>query len=125
MNKRARKRKRPVRPLDKYAFKQHVRRWAERIGVQAREIHVRTMTANWASCSRTGRVTFSTGLLIEPAAWREYVIVHELLHLQVPNHGKLFKALLTAFLPNWEKTIAAQERRNTHRPGPSRSMNGQ
>jgi predicted metal-dependent hydrolase len=38
-------------------------------------------------------------LLTEPADFREYVIVHELLDLQVPNHGKLFKSLLSAFLP--------------------------
>jgi len=33
----------------------------------------------------------------------DYVIVHELLHMKVPNHGKLFKSLMFAFLPDWEK----------------------
>jgi predicted metal-dependent hydrolase len=37
-----------------------------------------------------------------PPAFREYVIVHELLHLKVPNHGKLFKSLLRAYIPNYE-----------------------
>ena len=32
----------------------------------------------------------------------EFVIVHELLHLRVPNHGKLFKSLLSAYVPAWE-----------------------
>jgi len=36
-------------------------------------------------------------------AFREYVIVHELLHLKVPNHGKLFKTLLRAYIPDYEK----------------------
>jgi predicted metal-dependent hydrolase len=31
------------------------------------------------------------------------VIVHELLHLRVHNHGKLFKSLLSAYLPRWEE----------------------
>lgn len=125
MSKRTRRRKRPRRPMDKYTFKQHVRQWAERIGVQPREIHVRTMTRKWASCSTAGRVTFSTDLLTEPADWLEYVIVHDLLHLQVPNHGKLFKSLLSAFLPEWEKTVRRQQGRATRHLGLSQSVNGQ
>jgi hypothetical protein len=52
----------------------------------------------------------------QPTAFREYVIVHELLHLKVPNHGKLFKSLLRAYIPNYEliKPQAAQS--NTRVP---------
>lgn len=49
-------------------------------------------------CSSKGRLTFDTGLLRQPAAFRAEVIIHELLHLKVPNHGKLFKALLKTWL---------------------------
>jgi len=61
------------------------------------------MTAKWASCSLAGRLCFSRDLLDEDAAFQEVVIVHELLHLLVPNHGKLFKSLLTAYVPGWER----------------------
>lgn len=30
-----------------------------------------------------------------------FVVAHELLHLRVPNHGRLFKALMTAHVPGW------------------------
>jgi predicted metal-dependent hydrolase len=103
-------RKRPKRPLDKYAFKLQVLSWAESIGVNPKELHVRTMRNKWASCSTTGRVTFSIDLLTQPHEWREYVIVHELLHLQVPNHGKLFRSLLNAFLPHWEQTVIKHQK---------------
>jgi len=33
----------------------------------------------------------------------DYVIVHELLHFNVPNHGKLWKSLMTAYLGDYEK----------------------
>ncbi|MEH2143397.1 MAG: M48 family metallopeptidase [Nostoc sp.] len=33
----------------------------------------------------------------------EFVIVHELVDLLVPNHGKLFKCLISAYLPDWEE----------------------
>jgi hypothetical protein len=36
------------------------------------------------------------------------VIVHELLHLLVPNHGKLFKSLMTAYLPDWERQVGSR-----------------
>jgi predicted metal-dependent hydrolase len=79
-------------------FKAEVRRWAERIGVEANEIHVRDMTRKWASCSSRGRLTFDIDLLREPATFRAEVIVHELVHLKVPNHGKLFRSLVRSYL---------------------------
>ncbi len=79
-------------------FKAEVRAWAKRIGVEPREIHLRPMRRKWASCSSNGRLTFNTDLLGETASFRREVIVHELLHLKIPNHGKVFKALLKAHL---------------------------
>jgi hypothetical protein len=61
------------------------------------------MKNKWASCSTAGRVSFSADLLNKPRKFRDFVIVHELLHLQVPNHGKLFHSLLKAYVPEWEK----------------------
>lgn len=79
-------------------FKAEVEAWARRIGVQPREIHIRPMKRKWASCSSAGRLTFSTDLLRQPAAFRREVIVHELMHLKVPNHGPLFRSLARAYL---------------------------
>jgi predicted metal-dependent hydrolase len=83
-------------PLD--LFKAEVKAWARRIGVEPTEIHVRPMRHKWASCSSKGRVTFDTELLHQPAGFRAQAMVHELLHLKVPNHGKLFQALLRSYL---------------------------
>ncbi|GAB6067550.1 hypothetical protein JCM13664_08680 [Methylothermus subterraneus] len=85
-------------PID--VFRAEVWAWAKRLGVteRVREIHFRTMKRKWASCSSRGRLTFNTELLQQSAAFRRQVIVHELLHLKVPNHGKLFNALLKAYL---------------------------
>ncbi len=85
-------------PLE--VFKAEINAWAKKIGVEAREVHVRPMNTKWASCSSKGRLTFNTTLLEEPAPFRREVIVHELLHLKVPNHGRVFKALLRAYLAN-------------------------
>jgi len=47
-------------------------------------------------------VTFSLDLLEEASSFQDYVIVHELIHLKVPNHGKLFSSLLSAHLPGYK-----------------------
>ena len=92
-------------------MKAEARRWASNIGVQPNRIQIQRMTKKWASCSPAGRVCFSNDLLLENAAFREVVIVHELRHLRVPNHGKLFRSLLNAYLPRWEEVASVRIRR--------------
>ena len=89
---------RKSRPISRDAFKANVLVWAEKIGVRLKQVHVRPMKRKWASCSTTGRVSFANDLLVQQSKFRDEVIVHELLHMKVPNHGKLFKALLKAHL---------------------------
>lgn len=78
-------------------FRAEVLAWAKRLGVEPKEIRVRTMKCKWASCSSAGRLTFDRDLLRQPAPVRTVVILHELLHLRLPTHNKLFKSLLSAY----------------------------
>jgi hypothetical protein len=87
--------------------------WAARIGVQLREIHIRPMHRKWASCSSRGRLTFSQDLLRQPATFRAQVIVHELVHLKVPNHGRLFRSLVRAYLANYRSSRAPDVKAGT------------
>lgn len=84
-------------------LKEAVQRWAFRIGVQVQQLHLRPMKTKWASMSTTGRLTLNTDLLALPRELGEFVIVHELVHLLVPNHGKVFKSFMYAYLPDWEE----------------------
>lgn len=84
-------------------FRHRVAQWARRLQAQPRQIMVMRMTRKWASCSTRGRVCFAYDLLKLPPRQQDYVIVHELLHLRLPNHGRVFKALLAAHLPDWQK----------------------
>lgn len=79
-------------------FKREVLEWAKELGVTPKEIHVRKMNRKWASCSNRRRVTFSLDLLKEEFETRAKAIVHELLHLKYPNHGKMFETLLKIHL---------------------------
>lgn len=79
-------------------FKQDVRDWAKKIGVEPKEIHIRKMKRKLASCSSKGRLTFDPSLLQETERVRSEAIIHELLHLKYPNHGRMFNALLKTYL---------------------------
>jgi predicted metal-dependent hydrolase len=87
----------------KAAFKQRVRDWSCRLDVEVVWLGVRPMKRKWASCSTNGHVNFNSELLHQDRKFQDYVIVHELLHLRVPNHGKLFKSLMRAHLGDWEQ----------------------
>jgi predicted metal-dependent hydrolase len=57
------------------------------------------MHQKWASCSTNCHLHFSTDLLsLDPELW-DYVIVHELLHFSIPNHRRLWKALIHTTCP--------------------------
>ena len=83
-------------------FKARVRNWAEKLNVDVVWLGVRPMRNKWASCSTSGHLNFNAELLdLDQVLW-DYVIVHELLHFSIPNHGKLWKSLMRAHLGNYE-----------------------
>jgi predicted metal-dependent hydrolase len=94
----------------KDAFLKRTQDWAARLGVSVRAVTIRRMRTKWASCSTAGRLTFDEALLSKAKRLQDYVIVHELMHLQVPNHGKLWKSLMRAHLGDYEASEAQLQR---------------
>ena len=91
-------------------FKARVREWAQKLDVQVQVISMRAMTNKWASYTKaTDLLIFNTELLDLDKEIGDYVIVHELLHFTVPNHGKLWKSLMSAHLGDY-KAIEARIR---------------
>lgn len=78
-------------------LKQEIKALASEIRVSIKEIHTRKMKRKWASCSSKGRLSFSTELLNQPEDFLRKAIVHELLHMRYPNHGKMFNLLLASY----------------------------
>lgn len=89
--------------MNKEAFKSEVADWATKLDVDIVSIAVRPMKNKWASCSTNGRLNFSTEVLELDEELRAYIVVHELLHFFVPNHGKLWKSLMLAHLGDYEE----------------------
>ena len=97
-------------------LKRRVDAWAVKLRVMPRVVRVQRMTTKWGSCSQAGTITLASDLDDQDAAFQNFVIVHELLHLKVPNHGRLFKALMTAHVPGWRsQDVMRRERRHAGR----------
>lgn len=84
-------------------FKNKVYKYADDLDIKINSLSVRPMKNKWASCSTAGNLNFNLELISMPKKLGEYVIVHELLHFHVPNHGKLWKSLMRAYLGDYEK----------------------
>ena len=80
-----------------------VAEWLVRLDEAPITWSMRRMRSMWGNCrARTRRVVFSVELARVPMACVEYVVVHELTHLVVQNHGPAFRALMTRRLPEWQ-----------------------
>jgi predicted metal-dependent hydrolase len=87
---------------DKTEFKNRVYHFAKKIDIPVNSLTLRPMRNKWASCSTNGNLNFNSKLLDLNKQIGDYVIVHELLHFHAPNHGKLWKSLMRAYLGDYE-----------------------
>ena len=62
---------------------------------------IRGQRTRWASCSATGAMSFNWRLLLAPAPVLDYVVWHEVCHLEVMDHSPRFWALLAARCPEY------------------------
>ena len=64
--------------MNKEALKQRIQKWATRMSVSTKEIHIRAMNSKWASVSTDGRLTMDSSILELRDGLCDYIIVHEL-----------------------------------------------
>ena len=77
-----------------------------RAGTSYRDLTIRGQRTRWASCSSTGGMSFNWRLLLAPEAVLDYVIEHEVCHLEVMDHSPRFWALLESRVPDWREHAA-------------------
>jgi predicted metal-dependent hydrolase len=70
-------------------------------GTPYRDLTIRAQRTRWASCSASGRMSFNWRLLLAPEQVLDYVIWHEVCHLQVLDHSPRFWALLERRWPRY------------------------
>ncbi|GHE36757.1 hypothetical protein GCM10017673_44100 [Streptosporangium violaceochromogenes] len=88
--------------------------WAVRLKVNPEQVQIKRLPGKWGSCAPDGVVTLADDLATEAEDFQDYVIVHELLHLRYRDHGRQFKAMMTALVPNW-RDLEQSSRHSTKR----------
>jgi hypothetical protein len=74
-----------------------------RAGTRYSGLTIRSQKTRWASCSSTGAMSFNWRLLLAPAAVLDYVVEHEVCHIEVMDHSPRFWALLESRVPDWRE----------------------
>jgi len=88
---------------------QYFEKWEEILNVNKMELKIKKMKAKWGYCDfRKKIICLNIELAKRKREFVEYVILHELCHLIVPNHGNEFKKLLNLHMPDW-KIISKNE----------------
>lgn len=72
-------------------------------GLAVRKITIRNQRSRWGSCSRVGAIALNFRLVQMPPSVRDYVLVHELMHLKQQNHGPRFWALVERACPGYRE----------------------
>jgi predicted metal-dependent hydrolase len=70
-------------------------------GLRYSGLDIRGQRTRWASCSAAGRMSFNWRLLLAPERVLEYVVWHEVCHLQVLDHSPRFWALVEQHWPDY------------------------
>jgi predicted metal-dependent hydrolase len=74
-----------------------------RAGTSYAGLTIRGQKTRWASCSTTGHMSFNWRLLLAPEAVLDYVVEHEVCHLERMDHSPRFWALLESRVPDWRE----------------------
>jgi predicted metal-dependent hydrolase len=77
-----------------------------RAGSAYTALTIRGQRTRWASCSTTGAMSFNWRLLLAPAEILDYVVEHEVCHLEVMDHSPRFWGLLESRVPDWRAHAA-------------------
>jgi predicted metal-dependent hydrolase len=78
-------------------------RACEQAGTSYSALTIRGQRTRWASCSRSGAMSFNWRLLLAPEAVLDYVVWHEVCHLEVMDHSPRFWALLASRCPEYRE----------------------
>ena len=81
----------------------HARTWelSAETGTDVRQVTVRNQRSRWGSCSAAGTISLNWRLVQTPDSVRDYIILHELMHLREMNHSERFWARVEEVCPWW------------------------
>jgi len=92
------------RGLLKEQIEKYLPVWENRTNLHCSSWQTKYMTTRWGTCNtKTGKIWINLQLAKKPLECLEYVILHELTHLKIRNHGKDFVAFMDKYMPYWRE----------------------
>ena len=82
---------------------ERVKWYVQKRGFKYNKVNITDAQKRWGSCSCKGNLNFSWRLIMAPLAVVDYVVVHELVHLEEKNHTKAFWGKVKMLMPEFEK----------------------
>lgn len=84
---------------------ERVDHYAETMDLAYERIEFRKQRTRWGSCSTTGTLSFNWRLMMAPPDVIDYVVVHELAHLEERTHTRRFWRLVAEYVPEYEESV--------------------
>ncbi len=83
-------------------FQERTRHWAPIIGVNPARITIKDQKTRWGSCSSLGNINYNWRVVMAPPQVLDYLVIHELCHMLVPNHSPRFWEQVQRFSPDYQ-----------------------
>lgn len=77
--------------------------WANIINVHPQRITIKEQKTRWGSCSSKCNINYNWRIIMAPPEVIDYLVIHELCHLRVPNHSSLFWQEVSKFSPKFKE----------------------
>ena len=84
-------------------FVDKTKHWAAVIGVHPAKITIRDQKTRWGSCSSLGNINYNWRIIMAPLWVADYLVIHELCHILVPNHSANFWEQVSRFSPDHQE----------------------
>jgi predicted metal-dependent hydrolase len=81
---------------------ERTRQFALQHGFQFTKVRITSARTRWGSCSSRGTLNFTWRLVMAPLPMIDYVVIHELVHLQIKNHSKDFWGKVGSLMPDYQ-----------------------
>ena len=94
----------------RHVFERRIRYWENKTGLEKRKLALSNARGRWGSCSGKNNIRLNWRLVMAPLSVLDYVIVHELCHIQHKNHSPQFWQSVESFLPNYRQTESTLKR---------------
>ncbi len=93
--------------------RERVKYYAEKMGVRPTAVKITSDVTQWGSCSGKNSICFSYRIVLLPEKAADYIVVHELAHIRVKNHGPGFYAEVARYMPDYKERISLLRKSET------------